>query len=328
MQTTKLFFLCIHFLRSKVAFTVLLLIGWGFGAMPDVRAQGNVTVVDSAVSADSLQVPQDTLWKLGGDMSLTLAQVSLANWAAGGENTLSGFLEFHAFADYEKDKVSWENTFNMGLGALREGGSEDPFKKNNDQLILTSRYSQQLRKNLALTGLLDMRTQILPGYRYSFVDSLNMETRKRTSRFLAPGYLVTSLGVSYVRKDLLKLNFSPISGKFTLVLDDSLSAVGAYGVVPGTTSRSQFGYSITLNLKKQFTESIEFRTNLLLFSDYQEMDVNWESYLRFKINEYLSSYITNQVIWDRDIEVNRDDGTLGPAVQLRTAINVGLAFDF
>ena len=64
--------------------------------------------------------PNDTIpkaWKKGGLLSVNLAQGSLSNWAAGGEDfslAVNSLVSLYAF--YKKDKQSWDNTFDFNLG--------------------------------------------------------------------------------------------------------------------------------------------------------------------------------------------------------------------
>ena len=48
-------------------------------------------------------------WTIGGQNGLQFSQVSLSNWAAGGDNSLAanGFLHLHA--NYKKKNVIWDS---------------------------------------------------------------------------------------------------------------------------------------------------------------------------------------------------------------------------
>lgn len=292
---------------------------------------GGLFCMASWASFAQENAPKDTTWDTGGDFALSLSQVGLSNWAGGGEGSLTLTSNLHLFANMTRTNSTWENDLQVGYGVIREGDRENPFKKNNDLIIFISRYNQRLSDQWSVSGLLDFRSQLANGFKYTFVDSIGQEVATKTSSFLAPGYLVAAVGITYVYKDLFKANLAPITGKFTFVMDDELAAAGTYGVDPGQNVRSQFGYSLSLNFTKKFTDDIEFRTNWLFFSDYQgldNLDINGEAFLRFKINKWLSSNINTQLIWDRDIDIAKDDGTVGPAVQLRNVLNIGLAVDF
>ncbi len=51
----------------------------------------------------------------GGTFGLTLSQVSLTNWAAGGVNSISVNGMTNLFANYKKDKLSWDNSPRYGI---------------------------------------------------------------------------------------------------------------------------------------------------------------------------------------------------------------------
>ena len=58
-------------------------------------------------------------WKKGGVIALNLAQVSLSNWSAGGQNSIStnGLMNLHA--SYKKENSIWENFLDLGFGGIR-----------------------------------------------------------------------------------------------------------------------------------------------------------------------------------------------------------------
>ncbi|MCK4750083.1 MAG: hypothetical protein KAT15_23670, partial [Bacteroidales bacterium] len=50
-----------------------------------------VAIIFLALSSSAqVTTDADTLWKFNGVTSLSVSQLSLANWAAGGENSVSG----------------------------------------------------------------------------------------------------------------------------------------------------------------------------------------------------------------------------------------------
>ena len=60
----------------------------------------------------------DTLWKYSGTASLNLSQLSLTNWAAGGENSVSGNALVQLSGDYNDGNLSWDNDLIMGYGLI------------------------------------------------------------------------------------------------------------------------------------------------------------------------------------------------------------------
>src|SRR5215213_2314387 len=71
---------------------------------------------ETGIKKDAGDTAQKT-WKTGGALGLNLAQGSLSNWAAGGDEfSLSLNALVSSFAFYKKDKHSWDNTFDLNLG--------------------------------------------------------------------------------------------------------------------------------------------------------------------------------------------------------------------
>ena len=65
-------------------------------------------------------------------MAVNLSQVSLTNWAAGGQNSLAVNGLLNSFASYKKGKSTWENTLDLGYGVIKQGTKD--FFKADDKL--------------------------------------------------------------------------------------------------------------------------------------------------------------------------------------------------
>lgn len=274
---------------------------------------------------------QDTtrVWKKGGAFNLTIAQVGLKNWVGGGQNSLSGTALQNLFLYMNREKLDWTNDLDLGFGLLRQG--KDPnYYKSDDKILFTSKLSRRMTDHFFLTGIVDFRTQFAPGYEYS-TGPLGERQQSRISEFMAPGYLVVSPGIEYKIKDIFYVMASPFSGKFTFVLDDSLANAGAFGVEPGEPVREEIGAYLNAGLKRQLIENVALDTRVSLFSSYAtfgNIDVNWEFILLMRVNKYLTTTVSTQLIYDDDIDVKRDNGTVGPAVQFKEVINVGFMYHF
>lgn len=277
-----------------------------------------------------------TYWNKGGKFGANISQSTLTNWSAGGSNTIAGAVYFNYIFDYKKDDILWQNTIDMGIGWIKEARSEQ--QKADDRLVLTSSFGKKLSSNndkWFYNVTADFRTQFAKGYNAE--DDPNQT--KPISKFMAPGYLLTSLGIDYRPNDHFNVAISPITGKFTFVQDDSLSAAGAFGVDPGEKFRAELGMSMKASFNKEIVENVQFTSNLLLFSDYIEnpdkIDVNWENILTLKVNDWLSANIYNQIIYDYDIKFYDVDGAGEPILstetdkwQFKNIIGLGLALQF
>ena len=65
----------------------------------------------------------DTLdgWKTGGTFTFNLSQLSLTNWAAGGQNSLGINALVNVFANLKHKNSEWDNTLDMGYGLIHQG---------------------------------------------------------------------------------------------------------------------------------------------------------------------------------------------------------------
>jgi hypothetical protein len=174
---------------------------------------------------------------------------------------------------------------------------------------------------------------------------VNETTYNKISDFFAPAYLQLAIGLDYKPNAYFSAFLAPISGKFTFVLDEELSDLGAFGVEPGKTSKSEMGgyfraiYSKN-DFKSEILKNVAFTTKLDLFSNYlenpQNVDVSWEVLIGLKINKFLTANLNTHLIYDDNIMVpvdTDDNGTVDPGeqgkrIQFKEIFGVGLSFKF
>jgi len=279
-----------------------------------------------AFSGIIAQEAQDTsYWIVSGQASVNISQISFSNWIGGGKNSVSGVGLFDYNAIYQKEKIQWDNTLKTGYGLLKEG--EDRAVKTDDKLELNSKLGVQLKKEHWLySTYVNFLTQFANGYKYP-------NTTDKISTLFAPAYLTIATGFDYQPSENFSLFFTPISGKFTFVTDDDLSAAGAFGVKPGKKARAEMGAIVKSEFNTPVVKNVDIATTLTLFSNYfnnpQNIDVNWDIALNMKINDYLSANLLTNLVYDHDILIPIDDeGNTGRRVQLKQLFGVGLSYKF
>jgi len=294
-----------------------------------ISIAGRAQVTDAEKSLKTAIAIEEDGWTIGLKGAINLSQVSLTNWAAGGQNSLAINGLLNSFAKYKKNKLTWENTLDLGYGIIKQGNKD--FFKADDKLELNSKLGYKLSEKVSFGELINFKSQMAPGYP-------SPEDMTLISDLLAPAYLIGAMGLNIKPCENFSLFVSPIASKSTIVLNQALSDAGAFGVDPGKKFRGEFGGYVRMTYGKDLMENVNFQTKLDLFSNYlnnpQYIDVNWEVLLMMKINKYLSASINTQLIYDRDIEIGKDtngDGELndfGPRVQFKELIGVGLSFSF
>ncbi len=303
---------------KTVFFTLLLFTGLqAFAQDPTVKGLQSEAGKTIKKEADT-SLPK---WRKGGFFSLNLSQGSLSNWTAGGDNfslSINSYLALHAF--YKKGKYSWDNTLDMNFGYLNTTSLGS--RKNDDRIDLLSKAGYEFHDKLSLSTLFNFRTQFTKGYNYP-----NDTTKVLFSDFLSPAYVLISLGLDYKPNKDLSIFVSPITSRWLIVRNDSLSAKGFYGVVPGKKSLNEIGAFVTINYLKALNKSVNYKGRLDLFSNYQHnpqnIDVFMSNLFSTKLSKILTASWSVDLIYDDDVRLFGKNHQ-SPGLQFKSLIGVGL----
>jgi hypothetical protein len=268
---------------------------------------------------DLKKVSGDTTdgWDKGGMVSLTFGQASFTNWSAGGMNSISVNGLSNLFGNYKKGKLTWDNTLDIGYGFQRQGKKENVnLLKTDDKIDFATKLGFKATDKIYYAALVNFKTQFTEGFNYP--DPIPI------SSFLAPGYLLAAIGIDYKPNKYFSAFIAPLTSKSTIVNNDSLSLVGAFGVDPGKSTRIEFGGYIKAAFSKDLTKNINLTTKIDVFSNYLnnpigQQDVNWELLLSMKINKYMSANISTQVLYDQDVIQK---------TQVKEILGIGFSYKF
>jgi len=299
-----------------------------------------LTLIVLSIATASLFAQSDTTyWKGTGDFSLNFSQVSLTNWSAGGDNSISGNTFFNYSLDYAKAKNSWKNKLILGYGLQLIDGD---YTKTDDKIDFSSLYGHALTEHIDISALAFLKTQFAEGF-----DGDNDSVY--ISKFMAPGYIGIGPGFNYKPTDYLSIFLSPATAQWVIVNDQRLADEGAFGVTPaeymtledgtvvktkdGEQVKFQFGANFKLAFKKDIMKNVNFETTLELFSDYlhnpQNIIVKWDAIIDMTINKYLSAKLTTNFIYDDNIIIKDKSGNpLGPRTQFKEMFGLGFGVKF
>lgn len=279
-------------------------------------------------------VSKDTTdgWEKGGMFALTFGQSNFTNWAAGGINTLSLNGLVGLFANYKQGKLTWDNNLDLGYGIQKQGkNSSSMIMKTDDRLNFASKLGLKATDKLYYAALLDFKTQFTNGYNYPN-DSVEI------SGFLAPGYLLVALGIDYRPNKDLSVFVAPLTSKTTIVNNQKLANIGAFGVDSAKNIRNEFGGYLKAVYKKEVVKNVSLITKLGLFSNYlnnpQNIDVDWEVLLGMKINKYITANLSTQLLYDHDIDIYLQDkdglptGEVSKRIQFKEILGIGFSVKF
>lgn len=295
------------------------------------------------ISHSQIRTTIDTLfWTKKNEVGLDLSQISFANWNAGGNNSISGLLRGQFQRNYKRESILWNNELIIRYGINKQEGRE--VRKTDDVFQIQSNfgYRKEPQSNWYYMARFNFSTQFTDGYNYPNTDN-------PISRFMAPGFLFFGVGSEYVRKDLnLFVYASPMTLKTTFVMDQTLANRGAFGVRPaildadgnilqrGARSRNEFGILINAQWKKTVYKNMELEQRMSLYTDYLHnfgnIDIDWQVQVNMVVNEYVRANIGIHLIYDDDIKARKEiDGqqvTVGPKVQFKQLLGVGVVYSF
>ena len=71
---------------------------------------------------------------------------------------------------------------------------------------------------------------------------------------------------------------------------------------------------------------LEFYSNYL--EKPQNIDIFWDVLLNMKINDWFSTNLSTNLIYDNEVKIVQKDGKAGPRVQFKEILGVGLQITF
>lgn len=290
-----------------------------------------------------IQTSIDTVfWESKNVVGIDISQIAFSNWNSGGNNTIAGLIKANFERNYKKDNIIWNNELVMRYGVNKQ--AERELRKTDDVFMIQSNFGfrKEAQSNWYYSGRFRFNTQFADGFNYPNVDN-------PISRLMAPGFLFLGVGSEYNRKDL---NFSfygsPFTIKTTFVWDQTLADRGAFGVQKaiidsegnvlqrGKRSRNEFGILLNSQWKTEVYKNMNLDTRLSLYSDYLNkfgnIDVDLQTELSMIVNEYVRATVGFHIMYDDDVQATKQvDGqqvTVGPKIQLKQMIAVGVVYEF
>jgi hypothetical protein len=287
---------------------------------------GQDTIVDKET--------KDTLitnWHVWFKLNLNFNAVSFFNWDAGGDPMFSGLSTNTVFAQYKDAKFLWLFKGDITYGSrYLPDETEFQYRKTADILTFKNEFGYNLNPSWALVNSTFFQTQFTYGHKYN-TDS-SVVTRSKETNFMAPGYFNTSIGGKYNWKDKITIGVFPLAFKMTTVMDPDIVALNKYNGLNSKGLAMSFGYTLTSYLRFKFWEDRFYIQNEInAFGNYQdiaEVQVFWNTSLGLNLWNILNIEIMTNFIYDSALNLERDDGSFGPAAQFKQAYLLGIGYNF
>ena len=296
-----------------------------------------------------VQAPKPSYWTKSIMTQLNLAQNSYYHWAKGGNNNVAFSSYIDAHADYKKDDLLWTNRLQLDYGFMY---SEDKpiMQKGKDRMLLESNWGLKATEKWYYSANFTFLNQFSNGYTYgtpSIEDPTKQDwkdARVLKSGFLAPGIVTLGLGAKWVPNKWLTVNFSPLTGGFTIVRDEDLRKNYGMALKPRykdtpdpigsyyRAARFELGAQIVADAKIKVNDNFEASTHLILFSNYlknpQNIRVNWDNLFMWKLAKYFTLTLTTNLIYDDTVLITDKDGVARKNVQFLEALQFGFTYTF
>ncbi|MDR0794728.1 MAG: DUF3078 domain-containing protein [Tannerella sp.] len=284
----------------------------GFATFINVYAQEATRMAGDITGYDR----KDTTlgWTHSGITSLSFGQTTLQNWAAGGNNTVSGNFVFNFSLNYLSEKFFWDNNLASEFGMIYSSSAD--WQKATDKLNLNAIGGRRISKSWSVAALLNFHTQLAKGYEYP-------DKSYYISALMSPGYLDAALGLSYKPNQKYALFISPLAERVTIVLDDSLSHIGAFGIEAGKKTRLETGAYLSASTNQNLATDLSLISSLELFTpytgDFGNVNVNWNLLLNYKFSHVFSATLTTTLrYYEKEIA----------KVQFKEILGLGVTYAF
>lgn len=306
-------------------------------------------IVSDTIYEDSDFDPSVINHKFEGHLGITLNQLAITHWAAGGESNGSGRISSNITYTYNRELFKYvvNGIFAYGMSNYTKDKRSE---KSEDRCELSMTMSSNSNNDLTFTSIASLKTQFTNGYTYPN-DSIPI------SRFFAPAYLNLSAGYNYNYNNILSVYISPIAGKITFVTDQKLADAGSYGVeagywnvydgdslwVKGKNTLTELGINILIKYKQNFRNNISVFSTLNLYNNYMDpnrsnrwnIDVDWESGVKFTINKQISATLHIHMIYDDNIKFaiteiidGKEITKQKPILQFKESLGISFLYKF
>lgn len=294
----------------KKSLIILIITGVSSGVTNVVNASSTLGLNDNPVQsapADSVVNPLN----MSGWFTLNGTQASFRNWSQGGVNNIAASSTARFEVEYKKDRHILTSGSNLKYGKARIEGNE--YRKTDDEIRLRNQYRYLLDDpRFSLIAQLNFNTQFDKGFDKNYENVI--------SKFMAPGYLVETVGFAYNPEPGLQFDMG-ISLKQTIVVDTTLSTV--YNLKSGETIMNEGGISLGMKVERDIATNVNLSSQVETFTNYlrpvSSTTIRFTNEIVGKINSYLSANLQLAMVYDDNITKE---------LQVKQVISIGFNYRF
>lgn len=270
------------------------------------------------------EIPDSVNWHFSGIVGLNFTQTQLWNWAAGGNNNFTGIAFANLFLRYKKDQIAWDSNLDTDLGVMYASDTRYPWRKSNDKINFATKFGWEFKPTWFLTLLGGFKSQYLAGYDYKD------DTLYYSSNLLSPSYTDLSLGIDWKPNEIFSLYLSPVAGRLTTATDSLLRS--KYGIPEDKTYKAQIGLTFKAAMMYTRIENLQILSTVVFFTPYSEkfgnFNIDWDFMISYRFLKVLNVSLNTSLKYYDDVMITTKEGKVGPRVQFKEVLGVGIGYSF
>ncbi len=284
--------------------------------------QFDITKIESAKDQQLKQMAKKShYWIRELNLSFQTSQNYISkNWYQGGNSNINLLGTVKGKLLYIGRLLTWENILDWRTGlSTVSGDTLRTINTSEDVLKISSKLGHKVFKTMNITILLDFQTP--------FFRTWELNTTRYKSTFLTPVRFNLSLGVDLKPVKGLSVVFLPITYKmiYATYSNPDKITVTDYGIHEGEKMLNDVGSSLKIDWLWQPHYVFAMTNAFNFYSNYRQVEIDWEITLDIFINHYLSARIIAHPRYDNTI-IYTDGGRA--KIQFKELVSIGFSHTF
>ena len=260
---------------------------------------------------ESAEEEDEGSWDFSMQTGINGSQAYYRAWSQGGTDRISFDGSGVLTGVYTEGVYRYGFRLDLRYGQTRQ--ERGNFRKSEDLIRLRNQFQRRFTdERFSMTANVNFQTQFDKGFDRSHE---NLQ-----SRFMAPGTLTETVGLTYDPDDYLELTVG-ISLRQTFVVDTSLSE--RYGLDNEDWFQNEAGFTVILRYEREIWDSVTYNGYLETFSNLQKSLLNTDFSFNNEFVGQINDYLTTN--FEFSLQYNDD---ITKELQIRQLLSVGLRYTF
>lgn len=247
-------------------------------------------------------------WIHSFNASIQVSQAYLSeNWYQGGENNvnvLGNFVWTVKLNPNVYKKLLFENSVQYKVSV--NSASQDTIRGysiSQDLFQVNTKFGYKAIDKWYYSTTLRFKTQLFNNYKSN--------TNDMTASILSPADLNIGVGMTYStvsknKKWKFDMSLSPLSTDMKICREIKKLNPTSFGIDEGKHFKVLFGSNLEAKMVWQLSREVTWSSRLFAFTDYEDIQGDWENTLDFTINKYLSTKIYAHLRYDNSVAKHKD----------------------